>query len=87
MHQMMFTYTTKEAGRGSADLQVILADLRPVEHRVEGGDLVHLHWRHLKHLGCLVHGTERQEVVVLLLSDEQDRDAGRGLVVVGVLSE
>ena len=82
-----FTYAAKETGCGSTDLQVILSDLRPVEHRVEGGDLVHLHRRHLQHLRCLVHGTQRQKVVVLLLSDEQDWNDSRRLVVVGVLGE
>ncbi len=66
---------------------MVLANLGSVEHRVEAGDLVNLHGRHLEDLSSLMHGRERQEVVVLLLSDEQDGDASRGLIVVGVLGQ
>ena len=68
-------------------MQVVLANLCSVEHGVEAGHFVDLHWGHLENLGGLVHGRECQEVVVLLLSDEQDWDAGRRLVVVWVLGE
>ena len=66
---------------------MVLANLCSVEHGVEGGDLVDLHGGHLEDLGSLVHGGKREEVIVLLLSDEQDWDDGRGLVVVGVLGK
>lgn len=81
----MGTYTAEEAGGRAADLEVVLADLGAVEHRVEGSDLVDLHGGHLEDLCNLVHRGQGQEVVVLLLSDEQDRNAARRLVVVRVL--
>jgi hypothetical protein len=72
-----FTYTSQEAWRSSADLQVVLSDLGAVEHGVETGHLVDLHWSHLENLGDLVHCGESEEVVVLLLSDEKSWDAAR----------
>lgn len=66
---------------------MILAHLGPIEHGVEGSDLVDLHGSHVEDLGDFVHGGEGQEVVVLLLGNEQDRDAGRLFVVGRVLLE
>lgn len=83
----MKTYTAEHARGGAADLQVVLANLRSVEHGVERGNLVDLHWGHFEDLRRLVHGGQSQKVVVLLLSNEQYRDASRGLVVSGVLVE
>lgn len=48
----------------------MFADLGTVEHRVEGSNLVNLHWSHLKSLGHLVHRGESQEVIVLFLHEE-----------------
>lgn len=82
-----FTYTANHAWSGTADLKMILADLRPIEHRVERCDFIDLHWRHLEHFGNLVHGRQRQEVIVLLLGNEKHRDDTTGLVVIWVLFE
>ena len=79
---------TSQLARGcSAHLQVILADLGPIEHGVEGGDLVDLHGLHIEDLGDFVHCGESEEVIVLLLRDEQGRDACRLLIVRGVFVE
>ena len=64
------TYTSEHAGSGAANLKVILANLRPVEHGIESGDFIHLHGGHFENLCCLVHGRECQEVIVLLLGNE-----------------
>lgn len=79
------TYTSEETRSRAAHLQVVLADLRSVEHRVKARDFVDLHWSHLEDLGDLVHRRESQEVVVLLLSDKQNWDHARRLVVAWVL--
>ena len=79
------TYASDHAGSSATNLQVVLSNSGTVEHGVKSSDLVHLHGRHLEDLGNLVHRRERQEIVVLLLSDKKRRDAGRALVVVGVL--
>lgn len=71
---MSDTYTAEHARSGSANLQMVLADLGSVEHGVEGSDFINLHWGHLEDLGGLVHGRKGQEVIVLLLCNEQDRD-------------
>lgn len=71
----------------STYLQVILADLGPIEHGVEGGDLVDLHRLHIENFGDFVHCGQSKEVIVLLLRDEQGRDACRLLIVRGVLVE
>ena len=71
---MRDTYASEHAGGRATHLQVVLADLRPVEHRVEGSDLVDLHGGHFEDLGGLVHGRQSQKVVVLLLSDEKNGD-------------
>jgi len=79
--------STEHARGGTAHLQVVLADLGTVEHGVERCDFIHLHGRHVENLGDLVHCREGEEVVVLLLSDEESRDASGLLVVRGVLVE
>ena len=66
---------------------MIFSDLCSVEHSVETGHLVNLHGCHLKDLGNLVHCGKSQEVVVLLLSDKQNRDDTGRFVVVWVLLE
>ena len=65
-------YSSDHARCCTAELDVVLTRLSAIEHRVEGSDLVHLHGLHLQDLRHLVHGRQSQEVVVLLLSDEQD---------------
>ena len=79
------TYTSDHAGGGSAHLKMILANLGSVEHSEETGDFVDLHRGHLQDLGCLVHRSEGQEVVVLLLRDEKRGNHTRRLVVIRVL--
>ena len=79
------TYTSEEARGGATDLQMVLANLCPVEHGVERGDFIDLHGGHLEDLGSLVHSRQSQEVVVLLLGDEKHGDHGAALVVVRVL--
>lgn len=68
------TYTSEHAWSCSTNLQVILANLCSVEHRVKRSDFINLHRGHLQNLGDLVHRGKCQEVIVLLLSNEQDRD-------------
>ena len=51
-----FANTTDHARCRSAELNVVLAWFRPVEHRVERSDLVYLHRLHLEDLSDLVHG-------------------------------
>ena len=82
---MGLTYTSEHARSSSAHLQVEFAHLRSVEHRVKTGDFIHLHGGHVEDLGSFVHSGEGQEVVVLLLSDEQDGDHCRRLIVWRVL--
>ena len=62
-------------------LYEVLAHLGPVEHGVEGGDLVDLDGRHVQHGGHLVHGRQRQPPTCLSLRQVQHRDDG-GLLVV-----
>lgn len=81
------TGAAEHARCGAADLEMVLADLGAVEHGIERGDFVDLHGSHVEDLGDLVHGGEGQEVVVLLLRDEEGRDAGGLLVVGGVFAE
>ena len=78
------TYTANHARSGAADLQVVLADLGSVEHRVERGDFVDLHRCHFEHLGHLVHRGECKEVIVLFLRDKQHWDHAARFVVVWV---
>ena len=83
----VLTYTTNHAGSSPANLKMIFSDLCSVEHSVETGHLVNLHGCHLKDLGNLVHCGKSQEVIVLLLSDKQNRDDTGRFVVVWVLLE
>jgi hypothetical protein len=52
----------------------------PVEHGIEGRDLVDPHRRHLKQLCDVVHDTDARPSLVLPLSDVEERD-DRGLLV------
>jgi hypothetical protein len=52
----------------------------PVEHGIEGRDLVDPHRRHLKELCDVVHDTDARPPFVLPLSDVEERD-DRGLLV------
>ncbi len=79
------TYASEHARGCATDLQVVLANLRSVEHSVERGNLIDLHRGHLEDLGDLVHSRQSQEVIVLFLSDKKSGDHAAGLVVVGVL--
>mmetsp|Transcript_13420 Transcript_13420/g.34620 ORF Transcript_13420/g.34620 Transcript_13420/m.34620 type:complete len:252 (-) Transcript_13420:46-801(-) len=72
------------AGGGAAHHEVVLAHLRPVEHGVEGGDLVHTDRGCLQQLGHHVHGSESEKALVLRLCQRQQRNDGRALVVVRV---
>lgn len=78
------TYTANHAWSGAADLQVVLAHLGAVEHRVERGDFVDLHRGHLEDLCHFVHCGQSEEVIVLLLRDKQHWDDAARFVVVGV---
>ena len=82
--QWKCTYTANHARSGAADLQVVLAHLGAVEHRVERGDFVDLHRGHLEHFCHLVHSGQREEVIVLLLRDKQHWDDAARFVVFGV---
>jgi len=75
---------TQHAGRGGAHLEEVLAHLLPVEHRVEGGDLVHPHRVHLQHLSHMVHGGDGQPAF-LALGQVKGRHHGCLLVLCGVL--
>ena len=52
----------------------------PVEHGVEGRDLVHAHGRHLEELGDIVHNADACPALVLPLTKVEERDDG-GLLV------
>ena len=78
------TYSTDHAWGCPADLQVVLADSSTIEHRVEAGNFVDLHWGHIEDLCSFVHGGQGQKVVVLLLRDEEHGNDCRRLVIVGV---
>lgn len=69
-----------------ACLHKVLADGRPVVHRVEGGDLVDTHGRHLEEARDLVHDADRREAV-LALAQVEDRHDGGLLVLRGVSLE
>mmetsp|Transcript_6703 Transcript_6703/g.9978 ORF Transcript_6703/g.9978 Transcript_6703/m.9978 type:complete len:269 (+) Transcript_6703:336-1142(+) len=74
------------AGRGPAQLDEVLPQLLPVEHGVEGGDLVDGHGRGAHHLRNLVHRRHRQPAPVLSLSKIKQRDDCPLLEVLWVLS-
>ena len=68
---------TSDHARGRAtELNVILTKSGPVEHGIERGNLVDLHGFHFQNLSDFVHCRKCQEIVVLLLSDEQDWNNG-----------
>lgn len=64
------------AGSGSTDLQMELSDPFAVEHGVEGGHLVYVHFVDLRDFSHLSHGGQGEEVVVLLLGQVQERNDG-----------
>jgi len=66
---------------GAAQLDVIFAHFRPVEHTVKSGHLIDPDFCHVQQLGDTVHGRKAQEAVVLLLSQVQQGDDSRLLVV------
>lgn len=53
----------------------------PVEHRVKSSDLVDSHPRHLQHFRHGVHNADTRPTIVLPLSEVQERDHGRLLVL------
>jgi len=71
------------AGRGAADLQVELSHSFAVEHGVEGGHLVDVHLVDLGDARHLPHRCQREEVIVLLLGEVQQRDDRRSPPVGG----
>ena len=53
---------------------MVLSDFCPVEHSIEAGYLVDLHRDHVENLSYLVHSTEGEEVLILLLSHHEKRN-------------
>ena len=78
-------YAANHAGGGAAHLQVVLAHWRPIKHRIEGSDLIHINFTHIQYLGNLVHSAQRDPVAVLLLGYVEQRNDSRALVVPRVL--
>ncbi|EEQ36663.1 hypothetical protein CLUG_00785 [Clavispora lusitaniae ATCC 42720] len=56
-----FIRATQLTGRGGADLDIVLAHRVSHVHGVESGHFVHSHWRHVQHLGNVVHDRNRGE--------------------------
>lgn len=54
----------------------------PVEHGVEGRNLVHAHGRHFEKLGDVVHDADACPAFVLPLAEVEERNDG-GLLVLG----
>ena len=54
----------------------------PVEHGVEGGDLVDAHGGHLEEVGDVVHDGDGRPALVLALAEVEKGDDG-GLLVLG----
>ena len=82
-----FARASDHAGRGAAELQVVLADSFSVVHRVESGDFEDVDLGYFEDFCDFLHRRETQEVVVLLLSDEQHRQQRALLVVRWILRE
>lgn len=69
-----FLRTTDHAGRGAAELNEEFSHALSVEHGVERRDLVHLHVRDLTNLSDLFHHSQTAKVIVLALSQIQQRN-------------
>lgn len=59
----------------------------PVEHGVEGRDLVHTHGRHLEQLGDIVHHADARPALVLSLAEVEEWDHRGLLVLRGVVGD
>ena len=59
----------------------------PVEHGVERRDLVHPHWRHLQQLRDVVHHADARPPLVLPLTEVEQGDDRRLLVLWGVAGD
>ena len=70
---------SQPARRRAADLHVIAADRRQIEHRVEGRDLVDADIGHAQHVGDIAERGLGQPAAHLLLRAPQDRQHGGGL--------
>ena len=68
------SYASDHARGSPTDLQMVLSDFCPVEHSVETGYLIDLHRDHVENLSYLVHSTEGEEVLILLLSHHEKRN-------------
>mmetsp|Transcript_4517 Transcript_4517/g.9338 ORF Transcript_4517/g.9338 Transcript_4517/m.9338 type:complete len:244 (+) Transcript_4517:559-1290(+) len=65
-------------------LDVVLTDLIPVVHCVESGHLIHTHGSHTRDLSNLVHGADRQPLILVLGKPKKGHD-GRLLTSLRVL--
>jgi hypothetical protein len=52
-----------------------------IEHRIERSYFIYIHWWNFKDLGNLVHGSESEEIVVLLLGHHEEWNNATALVV------
>jgi hypothetical protein len=68
-----FFCTTELAWSGTTQLEMIFTNRSAVEHGVESSHLIYTHWRHIKCLCNLVHGSQRYPVVILFLYQVQQR--------------
>jgi hypothetical protein len=56
--------------RGTA-LDMIFANWTPIVHGVEGGNLIHTHWRHFQKTSNLIHDADACEAVLTLAEIEK----------------
>ena len=64
---------------------MVLPNPSSVEHSVKSSYFIHLHRSHFENFGDFVHGSEGEEVIVLLLGDEESWNHSTAFVVIGVL--
>src|SRR6476661_6357641 len=77
----------QQAGRGAAELHVIAANRRKIEHGVEGGDLVDADIRHAEQVGDVAECWLRQPAAALFLRPPQKRQHRRGLAALRIFLE
>mmetsp|Transcript_8566 Transcript_8566/g.14508 ORF Transcript_8566/g.14508 Transcript_8566/m.14508 type:complete len:229 (-) Transcript_8566:200-886(-) len=77
--------TTNHAGCGAAELDKVLTHLGPIEHGVEGCDLIDTGRSGSNNLSHLVHCGHRQPTTVLTLGQIQQRNNTRLLVIGRIL--
>ena len=77
-------WSSQLAGSGAAHLQVELSDSFPVEHGVEGGNLIDVHLVDFCDFGYFAHGGDWQEVLILFLCEGQQRNNGGSFPIAGV---